>query len=74
MSKFNPGDKVVVNGGLIATIESYDESLNLLTYSHGVHGGTNTVYAHISHTDIQPFVVSNAQPELPEDEAEDETE
>ena len=71
MSKFQKGQQVIVNGGLIATIESYDESLNLLTYSPSVQGGTNTVYAHISHTQLEPFGAPSVQPELPADETED---
>lgn len=65
---FQPGDKVVINRGVIAEIVVYDTEANRLVYKHEVGGGTNTVYGHISNTQIDAFpsapaVVEDADPE-----------
>lgn len=68
---FQRGDKVIVNRGLLATIDVYDVESNLVTYHHEADGGVNTVYAHISNTDIEPLVDLAAKHEAKDDEAED---
>lgn len=62
---FNKGDKVLVNGALVATIEVYDETVNQLVYSVLLPGGaTDTTYGHISNTRLE-LVDAPAQEELP---------
>lgn len=57
---FNPGDKVIVNSGVIATILSYDEGINLVTYKVDLAGGSHERRTeHITNTTI------TALPELP---------
>ena len=53
MSKFNKGDKVLVNHSLVATILTYDEDSNNLVFVARVGGGTDTTYAHISNTHLE---------------------
>lgn len=57
MSKFNKGDKVVINRAQIATIHTYDEDLNFLAFelTHG-GGSTEVVYGHVSQYDIEHLV------------------
>lgn len=50
--KFKPGDKVIVNHGVVATIVSYNTQANRLVYEITQGGGTNTVYGHISNTHL----------------------
>lgn len=45
---FIEGDRVIVNNGIVATINVYDEENNRLVYTHEVGGGTNVVYDHIT--------------------------
>jgi hypothetical protein len=65
--KFVPGDRVLVNGSLVAEIHTYDEDSNVLVYTASVGGGTDTTYAHISQTRlehlIQAPVGSDTRPE-----------
>lgn len=55
MSKFNTGDKVIINGALVAEILTYDEGSDRIAYVTSVGGGTNTVYDHISKTRVDAF-------------------
>lgn len=51
---FNVGDRVLVNGGLVATIKVYDEVVNQLVYTTELPGGaTNDTYGHISNTNLE---------------------
>jgi len=54
--KFVQGDKVLVNGSLVAEIETYDEDLNVVRYTSHVGGGTDTTTGHISQTRIEHLV------------------
>lgn len=68
MAEFNPGDKVLVNGALVAEIVTYHPETNNVLYKHPVGGGINTVTAHITHTKIEhlnPPAVDDDEPELP---------
>lgn len=56
MSKFKAGDRVVVNGALVAEILTYDEASNVVAYVSQVGGGTDTTYGHISNTKIERLV------------------
>ena len=59
--KFSEGDKVLVNGGLVAEIVRYDELANVLVYKHNLpSGGTDSVYAHVSNTRLEPFTGQSA--------------
>ena len=63
MAAFNVGDKVLINGGLVAEITTYDEPNNLIVYvtnSDGA-GATDTTTAHISLTRIQPLGAALAE-------------
>ena len=69
MAKFNVGDRVLVNDGLVATITSYDEDNNLLSYESKVGGATNTFTSHISNTKVVPLseqTVEELEPEVHE--------
>lgn len=49
MSKFNAGDRIIVNGNLVATIQSFDEENDRLVFVvTPAGGGSETVYGHIS--------------------------
>ena len=65
-AKFQAGDKVLVNGSLVAEIETYDEELNVVRYTAQVGGGSDTTTGHISQTRIehlvQPAVGSDERP------------
>lgn len=67
MSKYKRGDQVVIGGNLIATIVRYDEASGNITYSHPVGGSTNTVYARISHTTVEPYAKTVARHSSPVD-------
>lgn len=57
MAKFNAGDKVLINGALVATIQTYDEDNDRIAYvSVPPGGGTDTTYGHISQTRVQHLV------------------
>lgn len=61
MPKFNPGDKVLINGSLVATIQTYSEENDRIAYvSTPPGGGTDTTYGHISQTRVQ-LLVNEAQ-------------
>lgn len=61
MSKFNPGDKVLINGALVAVIQTYSEENDRIAYvSTPPGGGTDTTYGHISQTRVQ-LLVNEAQ-------------
>jgi len=50
---FARGDKVVVNGGVLATIENYDvEADRVVFVTTPSGGGTDTTTAHISNTKL----------------------
>lgn len=67
MSKFNVGDRVLVNNGTIATITSYDENTGLVSYVVNLSGGgTDTHTRHIIQTTLEVL------PELPFDDASPE--
>lgn len=55
MSEFTPGQKVIVNGGLIATVVNYSPETNLVIVEHPVGSSTNTVTLHISNTTLEPL-------------------
>lgn len=67
MSDFQPGDFVVVNGGLLAEIVTYNEDINLVVYKSIPSGGGYEIHTdHISQTRIEPVVPAEPeQPELP---------
>lgn len=68
MSEFKKGDKVLVNGALVATIEVYDTDVNQLVYSSELPGGaTDTAYGHVSNTRLE--LIEAAPDELPLEEA-----
>lgn len=57
MAKFNTGDRVLINGNLVATIQTYDENNDRIAYvSVPPGGGTDTVYGHISQTRVEHLV------------------
>lgn len=65
MSEFNVGDLVMVNGGIVATIHTYDAENDRLVYVSEVGGGTDTTYGHISQTRLTLLeAVATAQAEL----------
>ena len=67
---FNPGDKVLIGGNLLAEIVVYDEQSNSLVYKHTpAGGGSDTVYAHVSNTRVEALPGAVAAPE-PAAEAE----
>lgn len=74
MSDFQPGDFVVVNGGLLAEIVTYNEDINLVVYKSIPSGGGYEIHTdHISQTRIElasqpesaPAPAEPEQPELP---------
>ena len=61
--KFKKGDKVLINGGIVATIVTYDADpdANILVYETQLAGGaTDTATAHVNNTRIEPFVDQSA--------------
>lgn len=71
MSKFQKGDQVLINGSLLATIQSYNEDNDRITYvSVPFGGGTDTTTAHISQTRVEPL--HGGRHEQPEDTVETE--
>ena len=78
MSKFNPGDRVLVGGNFVATVHTYDEDNNRLVLVQQQNGGTNTIYGHISDYSLEPLsqVVAATSDDLlvpvPDDELDDE--
>jgi hypothetical protein len=72
-SKFSAGDKVIVNGNLVAEILLWDEDADRLTFvTVPAGGGTDTVYGHISQYRVEAFPV--AAEEAPAAEVEQESE
>jgi hypothetical protein len=56
MSKFERGEKVLVNRNVIAEVLRYDEETDNFVYViRPLGGGTETVTAHISQTTIEPL-------------------
>lgn len=53
--KFEAGQRVLVNGGLVATIITYDEQANVVVVEHPVGGSRNTITLHISNTTLEPL-------------------
>lgn len=76
MSKFNTGDKVLINSTQVAEIEFYDESLDNVRWVVKTSGGTtNVTTGHISQTQIQHLVsAAIGSDEAPAEEPADETE
>lgn len=73
MSKFQSGDKVLINGALVATIQTYSEANNIVTYaSRPPGGGTDTTTAHISQTRIERLVTETVAVPV-EDDAQEES-
>lgn len=59
MPKFAKGERVVIDGSLIATIQTYDEANDRIAYvSVPPGGGTNTTYGHISQTRVERLVTT----------------
>lgn len=70
MAKFQKGDKVLVNGNLVATIQTYSEANNIVTYvSTPPGGGTDTATGHISQTRIEHLVSERVVVPVEEEEA-----
>lgn len=61
MAGFQRGDRVIVDGNLVAEIENYDEDANLVVYIHRVGGAENRVTAHISLTRLEAFPGGNVE-------------
>lgn len=79
MSEFNPGDRVLVNGNLVATIQNYDADNNLVVLvSTPPGGGEDRLTAHISQTRLEhlvtPAIGSTERPVTDEAPAEVEGE
>jgi hypothetical protein len=54
MSDFKVGDKVLINGGVIATITVYNELADRVVWEAPLRGGaTDTGSGHISNTNIE---------------------
>ena len=53
MARFNPGDQALVNYAQIATITSYDESLNWFSAEVKTAGSVEIISGHISNTTFQ---------------------
>lgn len=54
MSLFNPGDSVLINSGLAATIVTYDENADIVVFESRPHGGgVDRQTGHISNTRIE---------------------
>lgn len=49
--QFQPGDRVLVNGNIVAEILSYSDDDNIVTFQHAPYGGgTDTVTSHLRTT------------------------
>lgn len=55
MTDFKAGQKVVVDGTTIATIVTYDPSINIVTYETKQGGSTNRTTNALSHTKLAPL-------------------
>lgn len=53
MSEFKPGDKVLVNGNVVATIDFYDPSIDVLRYVSAAGTQTDTVTASVVQTRLE---------------------
>lgn len=63
------GEKVAVNGGLIAEITNVNVEGNLVTFVTGSERAGFTHHTeHLSHTRLEPLTPKPVQPELPLDE------
>ncbi|MGZ4556815.1 MAG: hypothetical protein ACXVXZ_13910 [Mycobacteriaceae bacterium] len=62
MSKFNPGDKVLVDGNFIAEIVSYAPEVDRLAFVQRQGGGDNTTYGHISQYRLEHFPPREEEP------------
>jgi hypothetical protein len=66
---FAAGDKVLVNGTLVAEIDYYDESNDVLRYITKANSQTNVTTAHVSQTRLEHLVSDVvASDEKPSDE------
>ena len=58
MTDLKPGTRVLVNGGLLATLQSYDEAGGSAVYVVDLPGGgTDTHTARIANTIIEPLPI-----------------
>lgn len=53
---FKPGDKVLVNGGLVGVIDVYDVATDVLVVTSKAGGSTDRATYHISQTRLQHIV------------------
>lgn len=72
MSKFEQGDKVLVNGSLVAEIDFYDKDLDVVRFVTRTAGGTpNVTTAPVSQTQIEwlatPAEAADEEPEVQPD-------
>ena len=51
--KFKAGDKVLVDGTVVAVLDRYDVENNIVTWTTAVGGATNTTTNALSHTRIE---------------------
>lgn len=80
MAEFNAGDKVLVNGNLVAEIHTYNKEADRLVYVVNQNGGTNHFYGHVSNTRLQHLVhdveavpdLDAGSDEAAEDDSDDE--
>lgn len=76
MAKFSPGDRVIANRTLVATVRVYDETLGRVVLEVDLGGGaTDTIYGPIQSYDLELLVkpAETAQPSDDEQESEEET-
>ena len=53
---YSKGDKVLLNGGVVAEIVNYDEGANVIVLKATPYGGgEDIITAHISNTRIEPL-------------------
>lgn len=65
MSRFNPGDRVVANKSIVATVLVYDEASGRLSLEQELGGGaTNNIQGPISSYDLE-LLVTPAVTEVP---------
>lgn len=65
MSRFKEGDRVVANKSVVATIETYDETVGRVVLVQDLgNGATNRIYGPIQSYDLE-LLVSDAVTERP---------
>lgn len=81
MSRFVQGDKVLVDGNLVAEVQVWDEENNRLVLRVHMKGGsTNDIYGHISSYNVERLVSGPVtgedepveEPAEPEDDTDSE--